>query len=111
MKNIAEKPRSKKIKLRRYSYTYEGYPPEFNAEFRKYIRERDGYKCAICEDDLKVLNVHHIDYIKKNTTKYNCITLCRDCHEMIHFQCTWVQRVIWKYKLWELVGKREMCRG
>lgn len=96
-----------KIPLKRNNYVYDGYPPEFDTEFRKYIRERDGNKCAICNRDNLLLNVHHIDYIKKNTTKYNCITLCRDCHKMIHFNCTWVQRVVWKYKLWEITTKRE----
>lgn len=113
MKDTTEKLASTqtKVKLaRRKSGVLPGYPLEFNDEFKRYIRKRDHFTCAVCEEYNKVLNVHHIDYIKKNTTNYNCIALCRDCHFMIHFQCTWVQRVIWKYKLWEIVAKREMFR-
>lgn len=100
-----------KISLSRHKALYPGYPPEFDDAFRRYIHKRDDYKCSICNAEHKMLNVHHIDYIKKNTTKLNCITLCRDCHQMIHFQCGWVQRVVWKYKLWEITGKREMSSG
>lgn len=96
-----------KISLKRHNFIPSGYPPEFNEDFRRYIRKRDSYKCAICDKDRCILNVHHIDYIKKNTTKLNCVTLCRDCHAMIHFNCTWAQRIVWKHKLWEIVRKRE----
>lgn len=101
---------SAKISLSRRKALYPGYPDMFNNEFRRQVLKRDAYKCSICDADHKMLNVHHIDYIKKNTTKLNCITLCRDCHTMIHFQCNWVQKVIWKYKLWEIAGRREYGR-
>lgn len=107
MSNTTSKPIETKIRLSRTNYVPDGYPPEFNQEFRRYIRKRDKFRCAICDRDNLILNVHHIDYTKKNTTKMNCVTLCRDCHTMIHFNCSWVQRVVWKYKLWELVMKRE----
>lgn len=95
------------INLNRRKYDYSEYPPEFSDEFRKYIRTRDGYLCSICNADNKLLDVHHIDYIKKNTTKMNCISLCRDCHQMIHLS-VWARRMIWKHKLWDVVRKREM---
>lgn len=88
-----------------------GYPPEFNDFFKLKIRERDKYECAIChvpEKELsRRLDIHHIDYNKRNTTTPNCISLCRHCHDMIHFECTWKERVQWKYKLWRIAAKRE----
>ncbi len=65
----------------------EGYPPEWNARFRKSIRERDKFtcmKCGIRQIQLnEALNVHHIDGIKKNTTKENCISFCTKCHAIV----------------------------
>jgi len=82
-----------------------GYPPEFNEEFKRYIRKRDKHRCAIC-NKRKRLDVHHVDYIKQNTTKLNCVSLCRYCHFLLH-RLSWSERMVWKYKLWDLVAKRE----
>ena len=54
------------------------YPPTFNNVFKRMIRQRDNHTCQICGKRGKV--VHHVDYIKSNTTPDNCITLCRSCH-------------------------------
>lgn len=54
------------------------YPKAFNAGFRRKIRRRDEYTCAICR--LEGADVHHIDYVKEHTTPENCITLCKSCH-------------------------------
>lgn len=59
------------------------YPPEFNDEFKKYIRTRDKYVCALCQLRLR-LDVHHIDYNRYHTVKSNCISVCRECHQQIH---------------------------
>jgi hypothetical protein len=60
------------------------YSTEFNKDFKKIIKERDNYKCQICnidEKNLKIpLHIHHIDYDKLNTNKNNCICLCVSCH-------------------------------
>lgn len=82
-----------------------GYPPEFNEEFKKYIRKRDRFLCGVCNKRAR-LDVHHIDYIKKNTTKLNCISVCRECHRHIHWS-SWFDRMMWKYRLWDLVARRE----
>jgi len=58
--------------------SFEPYSHRFNRRFKKRIRERDRYTCAICR--LYGRAVHHIDYIKANTIPENCITLCRPCH-------------------------------
>ncbi len=65
----------------------EGYPKEWNKRFRKSIRERDKFTCMKCGiKQIKLteaLNVHHIDGVKKNTTKENCISFCTRCHSII----------------------------
>jgi len=54
------------------------YPPEFNIRLKKLIRDRDKYKCFIC--DKNGFQVHHINYDKQNCNPENLITLCKSCH-------------------------------
>lgn len=91
--------------MRRKKFFMVGYPPEFNASFKRYIRRRDGLRCAICQHKAR-LDVHHIDYRKQNTTKYNCVSLCRKCHQKIH-DSAWIVKMDWKIKLSKLVWERE----
>lgn len=66
----------------------ESYPDTFNAKFKKRIRQRDNYTCAICGS--YGMDVHHIDSNKQNTTDNNCITLCFSCHpRMRHNRKFW----------------------
>lgn len=58
------------------------YPETWGRPFRRYIRQRDGDKCAICCNEGNL--VHHIDEDKQNTTPENCIVLCRSCHGKYH---------------------------
>jgi hypothetical protein len=95
--------------LRRKKFSYAGYPPEFDENFKREIRKRDGLCCAICHTKAR-LDVHHIDYRKYHTTRFNCISLCRDCHQMIH-RSAWVVRQEWKYKLWKITAEREGSYG
>lgn len=64
--------------------SFEPYTIDFNKHFKNLIRERDDHKCVLCQkvqSQLKYkLDVHHIDYNKKNTTRFNCVSLCRNCH-------------------------------
>jgi len=77
----------------------EPYGPEFNEDLKEKIRARDGYRCQLCgmsEEEHKKkfgesLNVHHIDYNKKNNCPSNLITLCRRCHAATGFN-----REFWK---------------
>lgn len=65
----------------------EKYPQEFRS-LRNKIRERDDYICKNCgmveEEHLIVygrnLEIHHIDYNRKNSNENNLITLCRQCN-------------------------------
>ena len=61
----------------------EPYSPEFNKELKYSILERD--KCTCQNPDCtienpKQLQVHHVDFNKKNNDINNLITLCSSCH-------------------------------
>jgi endogenous inhibitor of DNA gyrase (YacG/DUF329 family) len=58
--------------------SFEPYPITFNNPFKRLIRERDNYTCAICKGYGNC--VHHINYVKDDTNPENCVTLCRKCH-------------------------------
>jgi len=58
--------------------SFEPYPTTWRRSFKCTIRERDNYTCAICK--LEGKDVHHINYVKKETILENCITLCKPCH-------------------------------
>lgn len=64
--------------------SFELYTFDFDKELRELIRKRDNYKCQICGmpecENIKKLCVHHIDYIKKNCSPNNLISLCSKCH-------------------------------
>jgi len=60
---------------------------------RKTVRKRDGYICQLC-GKYPALDVHHIDYDKKNCNPENLITLCRTCHIKTNFN-----RDSWRLKL------------
>lgn len=72
----------------------EPYTFEFNKKFKEEIRERDLRLCQLCfksekqeQQDLnRKLNIHHIDYNKKNCSKYNLISLCESCHCKSNFK-------------------------
>ena len=67
----------------------EGYPFSFNEELKKKIRKRDNCICQFCDktqlENGKKLDVHHIDYNKKNCSKDNLISLCTSCHMTTNF--------------------------
>lgn len=60
------------------------YGSEFDSSLKEQIRFRDNYKCKICGcsqlENGKQLDVHHIDYNKKNNNINNLIALCKSCH-------------------------------
>lgn len=63
------------------------YSPEWNNSLRNKVRRMNGLVCKICgihQDKLigfsHKLDVHHIDYNKKNCSLENLISLCRNCH-------------------------------
>jgi hypothetical protein len=60
------------------------YSQDWTEELKEYIRERDNYECQLCftpQDKLdRRLDIHHIDYDKKNCNEDNLISLCVSCH-------------------------------
>lgn len=72
--------------------SFEPYPPEFNALFKRAIRRRDNYRCAICR--LSARSIHHINYVKDDTNPENCITLCRRCHCKTNYNRPYWQRAL-----------------
>lgn len=73
--------------------SFEKYTLDWNNDFKDSIRKRDNYICQECgihQDELsenwhKKLDVHHIDYNKKNCDPSNLISLCRECHTKTNF--------------------------
>ena len=63
--------------------SFEPYGIEFNKPLKQSILERDNSTCQNPECKIeysKRLDVHHIDYNKKNNNPENLITLCDSCH-------------------------------
>ena len=62
--------------------SFEPYGIEFNKEKKTQVLERDNYTCQNpnCEHLSEGLDVHHIDYDKKNNSLDNLTTLCDSCH-------------------------------
>lgn len=66
--------------------SYEPYTPEFNKQLKELIRNRDNNICQLCGTikNGRNLDVHHIDYNKKNCLPNNLITLCRACNAKVN---------------------------
>lgn len=83
--------------------SFEEYGFEFDSALKERIRFRDKYKCRICGcsqiENGRQLDVHHIDYNKKNNNIKNLITLCRKCHGKTNYK-----RKFWKLYLHNIVN-------
>ena len=82
------------------------YCPIWTKWFKKEIKERDDFRCqnSDCSKEItKVndLNVHHIDYDKKNCSANNLITLCRSCNSKAN-----TNREYWKEFFTNLMNNR-----
>lgn len=73
--------------------SFEPYSKEWMKSTSEYIRRRDNYMCAICwfkQSNMngihKKLDVHHINYDKKDCSEWNLITLCKHCHWKTNFR-------------------------
>ena len=67
------------------SFAIRGYGIEFNKQLKQQILERDNYVCQNSQCNIEITNyrgldIHHIDYDKKNNNSENLITLCKNCH-------------------------------
>jgi hypothetical protein len=86
-------------------YEFDEYGSEFNDVLKEAIRNRDNRKCRNCgcdeRDCYRSLDVHHIDYDKKNCRGNNLISLCPSCHT-----ATNTNREYWKIVLTNKVSER-----
>lgn len=68
----------------------DGYSITFNRYLKRKIRKRDNFKCQECglseKKQGRKLDVHHIDYDKKNDIETNLISLCRSCHTKTQYK-------------------------
>lgn len=64
--------------------SFEPYSTEFNDLLKEKIRKRDKYICQECGSQQNTLSrrldIHHIDYDKKNNNPSNLISLCNSCN-------------------------------
>lgn len=56
------------------------YGLEFNNELKTYIKSFYNSTCRLCSATDTPLDVHHIDYNKKNNLFENLVPLCKQCH-------------------------------
>lgn len=86
---IAEAQRGEKAHNWQGGKSFEPYSKEWTKKLRNEIRKRDGYRCQNCfrhQSELKKqLQVHHIDFNKKNNNPENLISLCLSCHGQTSF--------------------------
>ena len=88
-----------------------GYSYKFNNELKERIRKRDNYQCQNCsmtqEEHLIVrgrqLDVHHIDYNKKNCKENNLITLCDYCNIRANYNRNYWEN-LYKNKMKEIIN-------
>lgn len=78
-RKLSEALRGEKSYLWKGGISYEPYSLDWTRALKRLIRERDNYLCQLCKIK-KGMQVHHIDYNKKNCNPDNLITLCRNCH-------------------------------
>jgi len=84
IKHFAAVPRGASNSAWRGGISREPYSWEFNDELKEAVRKRDDYQCQFCGAPQiecgRSLDIHHVDYNKKNSDPVNLVTLCRGCN-------------------------------
>lgn len=82
----------------------EPYAINWTSQLKLKIRVRDNFKCQQCGvpelETGRSSDIHHIDYVKKNCTETNLISLCDSCHSK-----TQSNRKYWTEYYQEKIGK------
>lgn len=62
--------------------SFEPYGIDFNDKVKELVRRRDNYTCRLCgiKQVKPKLDIHHIEYNKRNNDLDKLISLCRSCH-------------------------------
>lgn len=87
-----ERPSGKDCYNWKGGISYKDYCPVFfNKEYKESIRVRDNYVCQnpYCYHKSDMLDIHHIDYDKKNCGPDNLITVCRSCNSRANKDREW----------------------
>lgn len=87
--------------------SFEPYSITWNTQLKLRVRVRDNFICQECGipelETGRALDVHHIDYNKKNCLELNLISLCVNCHRQTlgnkeywkeHFQSKMGEKII-----------------
>jgi hypothetical protein len=71
--------------------SFGAYCENWTKAFKLEIKERDGFICLnpCCYRKSNKLDVHHIDYNKKNCDPNNLITLCTSCNARANSNRNW----------------------
>lgn len=84
--------------------SFEPYNIMFTRKLKESIRKRDNYTCQRCgikqKNYRRKLDVHHIDYNKKNCKENNLISLCWNCNSKVNYN-----RKIWKKYFKQIIRK------
>ena len=76
------------------------YSQDWTEQLKEQIRQRDNYTCQLCDKTQKqsgkTLNVHHIDYDKKNCSEENLISLCKVCHTKTNYNRKYWEKLLSK---------------
>lgn len=77
----------------------EEYGPDFDDALKEQVRLASQYKCSLCGcsqvENGRHLDVHHIDYDKKNNNLKNLVALCVRCHRKTnHHRKQWTNHFI-----------------
>lgn len=65
--------------------SFEEYGVEFNLQLKRLIKNRDSSTCQLCGSCNGTIDIHHIDYNKRNNDDNNLISLCKLCHMKTNF--------------------------
>jgi len=84
LKIVSEKVSGEKNGSWKGGTSKEPYSFDFNNKLKEQIKQRDNYICQNCNSK-ENLQVHHIDYNKKNSDLDNLIVLCSGCHSKTNF--------------------------
>jgi len=76
--------------------SFEEYSTAWTEALKEAIRKRDQHTCQLCGrpqvEFKKKLDIHHIDYDKKNLDTENLISLCHRCHMKTNYnRAEWIR--------------------